>query len=453
MINSGRTYGFRIFIVEDNRLYAEVIKKQLVDDHYEVHLFQNGQSCLDGLDLQPDIVTLDFSLPDLSGHEVLKQIRAKVPQAQVIIISVQESIDTAIELMKEGAYDYIVKAYDTNDKLRNIIRNIYQSYQLKQENIRLKNALKEHYNFRKLIKGNSRVMDHVFDLMRKAAQTNISVSIFGESGTGKNLAAQCIHYNSSRNSNPFVTVNISAIPEEMVESELFGHEKGAFIGAEMQKAGKFEEAEGGTLFLNEIDLLDMNIQAKLLRVIQERRVVRVDGNEAFPFDVRILSSSNRSMASLVQNGEFRQDLYYHLLGLPVEMPPLRMRGNDIILLAKYFINTFCGENGITPKNISEEAKHQLLNYQFPGNIRELKAMMELACVMANGESIKPLHLNMSTDEGVQNILANEKSLDEYNYEIVRYFLYKYNHNVRIVAEKLNIGKSTIYRMLQKKDSQ
>lgn len=453
MANSGAGIGFKIFIVEDNRLYAEVLRKQLVDNQYEVFLFQTGQGCIDSLDLKPDIVTLDFSLPDLSGHEVLKTIKSKVPQAQVIVISAQESINTAIELMKEGAYDYIVKSYDTNDKLKHVIRNIYQSHQLKEENIRLKNALKEHYNFRKVLKGNSRVMDHVFDLMRKAAQTNISVSVYGESGTGKSLVAQSIHYNSSRNSQPFVAVSISAIPEGMLESELFGHEKGAFPGADTQKTGKFEEAHGGTLFLNEVELLDLNVQAKLLRVLQERKLVRLGGKEPVSFDVRLLTSSNKSLALLVQNGEFRQDLYYHLLGLPIEVPSLRQRGNDIILLAKYFINTFCEENGMDPKNLSEEAKQQLRNYPFPGNIRELKAMMELACVMANGENIKSSHLNMSADEGVQNILASEKSLDEYTYEILRHFLNKYNHNVRLVAEKLNIGKSTIYRMLQKKENQ
>lgn len=442
--------GLKIFIVEDNKLYAEVLKRQLREEQYQVKIFQDGKSCLASLGEQPDVITLDFSLPDLSGHEVLKEIRDKVPHVQVIIISAQESIETAIELMKEGAYDYIVKAYDTNEKLRNVIRNIYQSNQLKQENIRLKNALKEHYNFRKLLKGNSRVMDQVFDLMRKAAQTNISVSLQGEPGTGKNLVARCIHYNSPRNSGPFVAVNISALPEGSVESELFGDEIDTISGSETRKAGKFEEASGGTLFLDEIDLLDLNIQAKMLRVIQERKLMRPGGREPIPLDVRIISSSGKSLYLLTQEGIFRQDLYYHLLGLPVELPPLRQRGNDIILIAKYFVNSFCEENSITPKNISEEAKHMLLNYHFPGNIRELKAMMELACVMATGDTIKPAHLNMSINEGVQNILASEKSLDEYSYDIVRYFLNKYNHNVRLVAEKLDVGKSTIYRMLQKR---
>ena len=287
--------------------------------------------------------------------------------------------------------------------------------------------------------------------MRKAIQTNISVSISGETGTGKELVAQGIHYNSKVSGNPFVAVNVSAIPETLLESELFGYEKGAFTGADSRKIGKFEQANTGTLFLDEIADLDINIQAKLLRVIQERELVRLGGNETIPLDVRIITATHKNLANLVAEGKFRQDLYYRLLGLPIELPPLRERGNDIILLAKYFVNEFCKENDIEPKNISDDAKKVLLSYYYPGNIRELKAVMELACVMTNRDTIKPSHLNMNVDNSVQNLLAHEKTLEEYNHEIVKHFLNKYNHNVRLVASKLGIGKSTVYRMLQKRE--
>jgi len=248
-----------------------------------------------------------------------------------------------------------------------------------------------------------------------------------------------------------VPVNVSAIPEGLIENELFGHEKGAFTGADFIKIGKFEQANKGTLFLDEIADLDLNVQSKLLRVIQERELMRLGGNKTIPLDVRIITATHKNLANMISEGKFRQDLYYRLLGLPIELPPLKTRGNDIILLAKYFVDDFCSENEMEPKSISEESKRILLSYHFPGNIRELKAVMELACVMTTRDVIKPSHLNMNVDNSVRNLLANEKSLDEYNREIIKHFLTKYNHNVRLVASKLEIGKSTIYRMLQKKE--
>lgn len=451
MSNPKNNIRYKVFIVEDNKLYAQVLKKQLVDNQYQVKVFYNGRDCIAQLDDQPDVITLDYTLPDMTGQEVLKEIQKKLPDTHVIIISAQESINTAIELMKNGAYDYIMKAPDTREKLTNIIKNIYQSDQLKEENTRLKDAIKERYHFRKLIKGNSREIDHIFNLMEKAIQTNISVSICGETGTGKELVAKGIHYNSPRSNKPFVAVNVSAIPEGLVESELFGHEKGAFTGADFRKTGKFELANSGTLFLDEIADLDLNIQAKLLRIIQEREVTRLGGTEEIPLDVRILTATHKNLSTLVSEGSFRQDLYYRLLGLPIELPPLRQRGNDVILLAKHFVNEFCKENNMPSKSIPDETKQLLLNYNYPGNIRELKAIMELACVMTNSDTIKPAHLNMSVEENVQNLLSNERTLEEYNHEIVQYFLNKYNQNVRLVASKLGIGKSTIYRMLQKRE--
>lgn len=440
---------YKVFIVEDNELYARVLKKQLTDDNLQVKVFHNGTDFINALDEKPDVVTLDYTLPDMTGKEVLLKIQKEHPEAHVIVISAQDSIDTAIELMKIGAYDYIMKAPDTREKLSHIIKNIYKTDQLVKENILLKDAVKERFNFKNLIRGNSREIDHVFDLMNKAIQTNISVSISGETVTGKELVAKGIHYNSKRSNKPFVAVNVSAIPEGLIESELFGHEKGAFTGADFQKIGKFELANGGTLFLDEIADLNLNLQAKLLRVIQERELVRLGGNDIIPLDVRIITATHKNLAALAAEDKFRQDLYYRLLGLPIEIPPLRQRGNDKILLAKHFVDEFCRDNELEPKTISDEAKQQILNYHYPGNIRELKAIMELACVMCSRDTIKPNHLNMNVDENVQNLLASEKTLDEYNNEIVKFFLNKYNQNVRLVASKLGIGKSTIYRMLQK----
>ena len=442
---------YKIFVVEDNILYAQILKKQLTDDGYLVKVFHNGRDFMASLDEKPDVVTLDYTLPDMTGYDVLKKIQKRMPGTNVIIISAQENINTAIDLMKNGAYDYIMKAPDTREKLSNIIKNIKEIDQLRTENLILKDAVKEKFNFRNLIKGNSREIDHIFELMDKAVQTQISVSISGATGTGKELVAKGIHFNSKRSNKPFIAVNVSAIPDGLIESELFGHEKGAFTGADSRKIGKFEQANGGTLFLDEIADLDIGLQAKLLRVIQERELVRLGGSENIPLDVRIITATHKNLANLITEGKFRKDLYYRLLGLPIELPPLKDRGNDIILLAKHFVDEFCRENEMGAKEISEEARKLLLSYHFPGNIRELKAVMELACVMTNREVIKASHLNLNIDNNVQNLLATEKTIEEYNSEIIKHFLNKYNHNVRLVATKLGIGKSTIYRMLQNKE--
>ena len=442
---------YKIFVVEDNILYAQILKKQLTDDGYLVKVFHNGRDFMASLDEKPDVVTLDYTLPDMTGYDGLKKIQKRMPGTNVIIISAQENINTAIDLMKNGAYDYIMKAPDTREKLSNIIKNIKEIDQLRTENLILKDAVKEKFNFRNLIKGNSREIDHIFELMDKAVQTQISVSISGATGTGKELVAKGIHFNSKRSNKPFIAVNVSAIPDGLIESELFGHEKGAFTGADSRKIGKFEQANGGTLFLDEIADLDIGLQAKLLRVIQERELVRLGGSENIPLDVRIITATHKNLANLITEGKFRKDLYYRLLGLPIELPPLKDRGNDIILLAKHFVDEFCRENEMGAKEISEEARKLLLSYHFPGNIRELKAVMELACVMTNREVIKASHLNLNIDNNVQNLLATEKTIEEYNSEIIKHFLNKYNHNVRLVATKLGIGKSTIYRMLQNKE--
>ncbi|QIA07536.1 sigma-54-dependent transcriptional regulator [Draconibacterium halophilum] len=449
MANQKLKNNYKVYIVEDNVLYARVLKKQLLDDQLQVKVFHNGTDFIHAMNEKPDVVTLDYTLPDMTGKEVLAKIQEKIPDTHVIVISAQDDISTAIELMKNGAYDYIMKAPDTREKLSNIIRNIYRTDQLQTENTNLKEAVAEKYNFKNLIKGNSREIEHVFELMNKATQTNISVSISGETGTGKELVAKGIHYNSKRSAKPFVAVNVSAIPDGLIESELFGHEKGAFTGADFQKIGKFEAANGGTLFLDEIADLNINLQAKLLRVLQERELVRLGGHDVIPLDVRIITATHKNLATLSGDDQFRQDLYYRLLGLPIEIPPLRQRGNDKILLAKFFVDEFCLENDMEQKTLTSEAKQMLSNYHYPGNIRELKAIMELACVMCSRDMIKPSHLNMNVDESVQNLLSQEKTLEEYNNEIVKFFLNKYNQNVRLVASKLGIGKSTIYRMLQK----
>ena len=262
------------------------------------------------------------------------------------------------------------------------------------------------------------------------------------------MVAKAIHYNSARSKLPFVTVNVAAIPKDLIESELFGHEKGAFTGAVTRRIGKFEEADKGTLFLDEIGELDINLQAKLLRVLQEKEITRVGGNGIVKIDVRIIVATHKNLMEEVKNKNFREDLYYRLIGMPVQLPPLRERGNDICILAKHFIDNFCKENKISKKVLSPEAQQKLLQYSFPGNVRELKSIMELAVVMADDETIQPEHITYNTTSSIANLLSKEITLKEFESQIIQHYLDKYDKDVLLVAKKLDIGKSTIYRMVQ-----
>ena len=247
---------------------------------------------------------------------------------------------------------------------------------------------------------------------------------------------------------PFITVNVAAIPRDLIESELFGHEKGAFTGAVTRRIGKFEEANKGTLFLDEIGELDINLQAKLLRVLQEKEITRVGGNEVTPTNVRIIVATHKNLLEEVKEKRFREDLYYRLIGLPIELPPLRDRGNDILILAKHFIDQFCKENKLEKKTLSSEAQQKVLQYAYPGNVRELKSVMELAVVMADEEVIEAHHITLSSPATMTNLLSQEFTLKQYTNQIIQYYLDKYDSDVLLVAKKLGIGKSTIYRMLQ-----
>jgi two-component system, NtrC family, response regulator AtoC len=439
---------YKIFIVDDNNMFLRVMHKFLSEkENFDVYAISSGRECISRLNEKPDIISLDYTLPDSNGKEILEKITSITPETQVIVVSGQNDINTAIELLKLGAYDYIVKGVDTRDKILIAVNKIIEKIELTNENTRLKQAVKKEYNFRNLIKGNSKAMENVFNLMGKAVQTNINVSVIGETGTGKELVAKGIHYNSKRNNMPFIPVNISSIPDTLIESELFGYEKGAFTGADSSKPGRIEMAEGGTLFLDEIAEMNLNTQAKLLRVLQERELYRLGSNKPIKFDVRVIIATHRNLSEQIKKGEFREDLYFRLLGLTIDLPPLRDRGSDCLFLAKYFINDFCDENGMTHKNISEQAQEKLRSYSYPGNVRELKALMELACVLTDGETIEASHININPLNLRQNLLSQEKTLQEYNEDIIHYFVNKYK-NIREVARRLDVGKSTIYRYLK-----
>ncbi len=441
--------NIRIFAVEDDPTYLKFLEYVLsLNPDFEVYFFSAGNDCIKNLHLKPSIIVLDYTLPDMSGDEVLTKVKTFDPSIQVIIVSGQEKIGTAVHLLKLGAYDYIIKNEDTKDLLLNAINNARKNLSLSLEVQNLRSELSEKYDFENIITGNSKAMKNVFALMKKAVNNNITVSITGETGTGKELIAKSIHYNSLRKKGTFVPVNIAAIPRELIESELFGHEKGAFTGAVTRRIGKFEEAQNGTIFLDEIGEMDLNLQAKLLRVIQEKEVTRIGGNNTIKLDVIVLVATNKDLAEEVKKGRFREDLYYRLLGLPIRIPPLRDRGNDVIVLAQHFLSEFCRENRMETMKFTKDAHEKLLHYHYPGNVRELKSIVELAAVMTDGPDI-------GQDDIKYNSVLDEKKLNfegltlrEYNFAIIRHMLEKYDNNVLKVAKKLDIGKSTIYRYLK-----
>lgn len=444
--------NYCIFIVEDDAWYGQLLEYQLsLNPDYEIHRFTTAKDCLAQLYRKPNLITIDYSLPDMTGEKLFREVRNQLPDVPVIIISGQEDIGTAVGLLKMGVYDYIVKDENTKDLLWNSVIKARETASLKQEVEELKQQLTQKYEFENIIKGNSSAIRRIFALMEKATRTNINVSVSGETGTGKELVARAIHFNSDRRKQPFVAVNMAAIPRELIESELFGHEKGAFTGAIARKTGKFEEANKGTLFLDEIAELDLSLQSKLLRVLQERELVRIGGNEKVKLDVRLITASHKNLAQEVKAGNFREDLYYRIIGLPVELPPLRERETDVLILAKFFLEEFCRENKMPLPAISPKAKEMLQSYRYPGNVRELKSIVDLAAVMCNGKEILPEDITFTAIKDNDFFMSDEKTLRQYTTLIIEHFLKKYDNNVVKVAEKLDIGKSTIYKMIQDKE--
>ncbi len=441
--------SFSIMIVEDDPWYGKILQHHLsLNPDYKVNRFLTAKECLENLHQKPDLVTIDFSLPDMDGDALFKKIKEYNPELPVIVISSQENISVAVNMLKMGASDYLVKDDATKDLLWNSVIRIKENQGLRKEVADLREELGQKFSFDKSIIGQSDSLKKVFALMEKASKTIINVSITGETGTGKEVVAKAIHYNSDRKRKKFIAVNMAAIPRELIESELFGYEKGAFTGAITRKIGKFEEANGGTIFLDEIAELDLNLQSKLLRVLQEREIERVGGNELIKLDVRLIVATHKNLQEEVDNGNFREDLYYRIVGLPIALPPLRERGNDILILAKYFTDLFAKENKMGTLSLSHDAKEKLMKYHYPGNVRELKSMIDLSAVMCDGKEIKAEDINYTSTKANKAFMLEEKTLQEYNIDIIKFFLKKYD-DIGLVADKLGIGKSTLYKMIKR----
>jgi DNA-binding NtrC family response regulator len=443
---------FKIFVVEDDPWYSNFLKHLLsANPEFRVECFMSGNDCLSNMYKNPGIITVDYNIPDMTGHDLLKKILKTNPETGVIIISGQEDITVAIDLLKDGAFDYIVKDENTRNRLWKSIHMLKQNLHLKSENEKLKIEVGKKYTFSDEIIGSSSGMLETFRLASKAASSQITVSITGETGTGKEMIAKSIHYNSARSKMPFIGINVSAVPKELIESEFFGHEKGAFSGAHARKPGVFENASKGTLFLDEIAEMDMGMQTKLLRVLQEREVMRVGGSQLIPIDVRLITATHKNLAAEVDKGTFRADLYYRLMGLKINLVPLRERGNDIMVLAKHFADAYCKENTYPKVVFTKDAVDKLMNYPYPGNVRELKAIVELAIILTDNDKISAEHLSFSGTTTDTFYKEDETSLDHHIRKIISQYLSKYDNNLMLVAKKLEISRSTIYRYIKNFD--
>lgn len=447
-----------IFIVDDEPNILKLLNYWVKDKwRYMTEQFTNAEDLLKNLHKQPDLILLDIMLPGIDGVETLRKIKSFDSEMPVIMLSAQNSIDTAVNSIKLGAYDYFSKPID-QAKLEVSIKNAIKSYDLARELRNLKDNTEKEFRFENIISVDKK-MQSVFKLVSKVLDNDITVLIYGESGTGKELIAKAIHYNGIRKDKPFVAVNCASIPRELLESELFGHEKGAFTGAHQRKLGKFEIANGGTIFLDEVGELEMVLQAKLLRVIQQKEFERVGGTELIKTDVRIISATNKDLKSAVDEKLFREDLYYRLNSFPINIPPLRDRRSDIIVLAEHFLKKFNEKLNKNYKGFTKRALKAVYDYSWPGNIREMENTIERCMIIAEGDYIDldDLPPNFKADDHFSSfdinapLFPSDKIIpfEKVKEESIRHALKVTNGNIYEAARKLKIGRATIYRLLDK----
>ena len=373
----------KILVVDDEKSLREVLSIMLKRAGYTVTEASDGDEAIGHVNKEIyDLVITDLRMPKADGMDVLKAVKSSSPDTVVLVITAFATSDSAVEAMKQGAYDYLTKPFQV-DEVQLIIRNALEKRRLSTENMLLKREMASQSSFAKIV-GQSEAMQKVFDVVKKVADAKSNILICGESGTGKELVARAIHYNSARSAMPFVAVNCSAVPETLLESELFGHVKGSFTGAISNKAGLFEVANGGTIFLDEIGDTTPTIQVKLLRVIQEREFRRVGGNQDIKVDVRVIAATNRDLEKAVAEGTFREDLYYRLDVIPIRLPPLRLRTGDIPLLVTHFLEKFSQEGSKPVPTLSQEAMHVLLEHEWRGNVRELENLIERVVAFSSG---------------------------------------------------------------------
>jgi len=433
-----------ILIVDDEKSVRDSLYNWFIDDGYTVECAEDGKKALAILEANCfDIVLTDVKMPGMDGIELLKRIKFLKKSTIVIMMTAFAAVDTAVQALKDGAFDYVTKPFDP-DELSHLIRNATKLIQLSEENELLKEKVGKLENIEDLI-GESEAMRKVLNEVANVAQSSSSVIITGESGTGKELVARAIHSNSSRRFFPMVSVHCGALSESLLESELFGHEKGAFTGAVYCRKGRFEMADGGTIFLDEIATISAKMQVELLRVLESKSFTRVGGNKEIKSDFRVLCATNKDLKQMVQNGTFREDLYYRLNVVNIEIPPLRDRIDDIPLLVDYFIGKYCNTINSPNVTVDQSAMKKLQDFEFPGNIRELENMIERAIVVGNGSRITLKDLPLQ--QGI--VSSGNESLEEIEKKHISQVLIHHNWNISRAAKALEIDRVTLYNKIKK----
>ena len=439
----------KILIVDDEENIIRSLKRMLQKEGYTIFSARNGTDGLSVVvDEEIEVALVDYQMPGMNGLQLLKKIKRKSPSTEVIIITGYGTIQSAVEAMKLGAYDYITKPLNSIE-LRKTLKTVLEKKHLISENRRLQAELETKYSFQGII-GISSSMEEVFRTMAKASMTDSSVMIQGESGTGKELVARSIHYNSVRADKPFVTIDCSSISIQVIESELFGHVKGAFTGAHSDKKGLLKDADSGTVFIDEITEIPLETQAKFLRVLQEKEIRPVGSNREGPLDIRVIAATNKKIQQEVESGNFRLDLFYRLNVVPIYIPPLRDRRDDIPLFIDHFMNEFRDRKGKF-ESISNEAVSILINYRWPGNVRELRNIIERIFVLGSGSFIEVHHLPSEIVETVHTFtpkISQGRTLNELEKEAIITALEMSDSNCIKASKILGIGKSTFYRKLK-----
>ena len=441
----------RILVVDDEEQMRDLLAKVLERKGFQASVCGDGTEALAFLEKEPvDLVVTDVRMPGLGGMEALRAVKELNPDIVVIIMTAFGSIDQAVQAVKEGAYDYINKPFKIDEMLLTIEKALDER-RLRHEVSALRQELHTRYHFENLI-GKSRPMQEVFGLIEQVAGSRSTVMVYGKSGTGKELVAKAVHYNSQRSTKNFVAVNCAAIPAELLESELFGHEKGSFTGAIATKVGKFELATGGTLFLDEVGSMRLDLQAKILRALQEREVERVGGSRTIKIDVRVIAATNRDLKKAVEEGTFREDLYYRLNVVPITLPDLKDRPEDIPLLANHFVQKFGQESNSGIREISKEAMAILISHTWPGNVRELENVIERAATLGRGPAVQPSdlppHLAGGTNP-LERALAKEATLEDLEKDYIAMILRRTKgHQIR-AASILGIDRRTLYRKIRR----
>lgn len=449
----------KILVIDDEKLLRWSLEQSLSKEGFTVVTAENGT---DGLRIYfeelPDIVLLDIHLPDISGISILEEIKKESKDAVVIMITAFGDIQTAVKTIKVGAYDFVEKPFNM-DKLKILIGKALETFSLRKEVSQFRSQLSKQYGFDNII-GKSEEMLNILELTKKVSRSDTTTILLqGESGTGKDLIAKVIHYESSRAEKPFMDINCTALPETLIESELFGYEKGAFTDAKNMKKGLFELSDGGTIFLDEIGDMKPSTQAKLLKVIENKTFKRIGGVKDVSVDIRVIASTNKDIVEAVKNGTFREDLYYRLKVIPIDLPPLRERKEDIRILAKFFIDEFNREFKKEVKGISEETAKAFLSYHWPGNIRELKNVIERAMILENEEYILPEHLPielLKNDIQVRNMPNSQISIpaggidiEQFEKELIRQALEITKWNQTKAAKLLNLTRDALRYRMQK----